>query len=161
MAVRRLILFAALAASLTLAAPAWAGSLQFHGNSFVNGGEGTLSFTPGLGNDLTISAGNGGNGALITDFFSTGGASICGGDCPIIGGYMTLTTGGETGGSAAAACSHTTLLVAGPSRLSVRFPHLASILRPSCLWQRWAWGHLTAADRWAQSRLEFSWLALC
>ena len=59
-----------------------------------------MSFTPGLGNDLTISAGNGGNGALITDLFSTGGASVCGGDCAIVGGYMTLTTGGETGGSA-------------------------------------------------------------
>ena len=95
MAVRRLILFAALAASLTLAAPAWAGSLQFHGNDFARAG--ALSFTPGLGNALTISAGGGGNGAMVTDFlYQLPG--ICGGDCSIVGGYMTLTTGGETGG---------------------------------------------------------------
>jgi hypothetical protein len=101
MAVRRLILIVTLVACLAVAGPAWAGSLQFHGNSFADGGQGTLSFTPGSGNDLTIGPGNGGNGALITDFFSTGGASICGGDCPILGGYMTLTTGGQVSGGAA------------------------------------------------------------
>ena len=94
MAVRRLILFAALAASLTLAAPAWAGTIQFHGNDFM--GQGDLSFTPGLGNALTIGPGGGGNGALVTDFFNTNG--FCGGDCSIVGGYMTLTTGGEISG---------------------------------------------------------------
>ena len=91
MAIRNLIAFAALAACLT--SPAWAGSFQFHGNDFA--GQGTLTFTPGMGNTLSIGAGNGGTGALITDFFSPNG--ICGGDCPIIGGYMTLTTGGTTG----------------------------------------------------------------
>ena len=94
MAVRRLILFVALVACVAVAGPAWAGSLQFHGNDF--NGQGALSFTPGIGNALTISAGGGGNGAFISDFFSN---SICGGDCPIMGGYMTLATGGELSGS--------------------------------------------------------------
>jgi PEP-CTERM motif len=97
MAVRKLVLFAALAACLAVAGPAWAGSLSFHGNS---AGEGELSFTPGVGNDLTIGAGNGANGAVVTDFYSTGGAAICGGDCTIVGGYLTLSTGGETSGGA-------------------------------------------------------------
>jgi len=97
MAVRRLILFATLVACLALAGPAWAGSLQFHGNNFA--GAGTLSFTPGLGNTLTIGAdGKGNQGALITDFFNSYG--ICGNDCSIMGGYLTLTSGGETGGFA-------------------------------------------------------------
>ena len=94
MAVRRLILSLALVACVALAGPAWAGSLQFHGNSFAMGGQGDLSFTPG--GSLSITAGNGGMGALITDFFSTS----CGGDCPVVGGYMTLTTGGQTSGFA-------------------------------------------------------------
>ena len=72
MAVRRLILFAALAASLTLAAPAWAGSTSIPRQRFCTG-QGALSFTPGLGNALTIGAGGGGNGALVTDFFNTDG----------------------------------------------------------------------------------------
>jgi PEP-CTERM motif len=93
MAVRRLILLSALAASLTLVPSAWAGELQFHGTDFL--GQGALSFTPGDSNALTIGPGNGKNGALVTDFFNT---FICGGDCSIVGGYLTLTTGGETGG---------------------------------------------------------------
>jgi hypothetical protein len=95
MTVRRLILLAALVACLALAGSAWAGTLQFHGNDFT--GQGSLSFTPGLGNSLTIAAGGGGNGALVTDFFNSTG--FCGGDCGIVGGYLTLTSGGETGGS--------------------------------------------------------------
>ena len=87
MAVRRLILFVALAVCLAVAGPAWAGTLTFHGNS---GGQGNLSFSPGVGDSLTI--GGGGMGALISDFFSVP-ASVCGGACPIVGGYMTLTTG--------------------------------------------------------------------
>jgi len=99
MAVRRLILCVALLACVAFTAPAWAGSLQFHGNAFANP-QGSLSFTPGIGDALTIGAGNGNSGALITDFFSTGGGAICGGDCGIVGGYLTLTTGGETSGFA-------------------------------------------------------------
>ena len=95
MAVRRLILIVALVACVALASPVWAGTIQFHGNDFT--GQGALSFTPGVGNALTIGAGNGGNGAFISDFFNQ---QICGGDCPIVGGYMTLTTGAETSGMA-------------------------------------------------------------
>ena len=94
MAVRRMMFFVALVACLALAAPVWAGTFQFHGNDFM--GQGTLSFTPGAGHTLSIGAGGGGNGALVTDFFNTAG--ICAGDCGIVGGYLTLTTGGETGG---------------------------------------------------------------
>jgi PEP-CTERM motif-containing protein len=83
-----------LLAFLALAGPAWAGSLQFNGSD--SAGQGSLSFTPSVGNALTIGAGGGGNGALITDFINTFGT--CGGDCSIVGGYLTLSTGGETGG---------------------------------------------------------------
>jgi hypothetical protein len=94
MAVRKVILFVTLVVCLALAGPAWAGTLTFNG--FNVNGQGLLSFTPGLGNSLTIGAGNGGNGALVTDFFNTGG--ICTGDCSIMGGYLTLSTGPETSG---------------------------------------------------------------
>jgi PEP-CTERM motif len=97
MAVRRLILFATLTACLALSGPAWAGTVTFNG--FISTGQGLLSFTPGLGNSLTIGAGNGGNGALVTDFINSGiGPPICGGDCSIVGGYLTLTSGPETSG---------------------------------------------------------------
>jgi hypothetical protein len=85
-----------LAIGLALAVPAWAGTLQFNG--FNPNGQGALNFTPGIGNTLTIGAGNGGSGGLDTDFFNTYG--ICMGDCNIVGGYITLTTGPETGGFA-------------------------------------------------------------
>ena len=98
MAVNRLILLAALVGCLALGVPAWAGTLQFHGFDFA--GQGQLSFTPGLGNTLSIGAGGGGNGAIITDFFNSGILpTFCAGDCPIVGGYLTLTTGAETSGS--------------------------------------------------------------
>jgi len=97
MAVRKLILFTALAACLAMAGPAWAGSLVFEG-SVIPPGEGKLSFTPGAGNALTIGAGNGANGAVVTDLENTVG--LCGGMCSIVGGYLTLTTGGETSGMA-------------------------------------------------------------
>jgi PEP-CTERM motif len=97
MAVRRLMLFATLVVCLALAGSAWAGTLTFNG--FMPNGQGQLDFTPGLGNSLTIGAGNGGNGALVSDFINTGiGPPICGGDCTIVGGYLTLTTGPETSG---------------------------------------------------------------
>ena len=95
MAIRGVILFCALVSSLLLVDLAWAGTLEFHGNDPA--GQGELSFTPGLGNSLIIGPGSGGNGALVTDFFNSTG--FCGGDCGIVGGYLTLTTGGETGGS--------------------------------------------------------------
>jgi len=91
MAIYRLILLSAVASCLVLAVPAGAGTLQFHGSDF--GGQGALSFTPGLGNSLTVTAGAGGNGALVTDFLTSYGT--CGGDCSVVGGYMTLSTGGQ------------------------------------------------------------------
>jgi PEP-CTERM motif-containing protein len=96
MAVRKLVLCAILAMCLAIVVPAWAGTLQFTGTTFA--GQGALSFTPGLGNDLTIGAGNGGQGALITDLVNN--LFICNGDCAITGGYLTLMSGGETSGSA-------------------------------------------------------------
>jgi PEP-CTERM motif-containing protein len=81
-------------ALVVLATPAWADSLQFHGNN--PGGDGLVSFTPGLGNELTIGAGNGALGALVTDVFNSSG--LCGGDCTITGGYATLKSGAETSG---------------------------------------------------------------
>jgi hypothetical protein len=76
--------------------PAWAGTLDFAGSA--SPGQGLLSFTPGNGNTLTIGAGNGTNGATVTDLFTSFG--LCGGDCTIVSGYATLTSGAETGGSA-------------------------------------------------------------
>jgi hypothetical protein len=96
MAVRRFTLLIALVACLALAGPAWAGTLTFNG--FNDNGQGMLSFTPGIGNALTIGAGNGGSGAMVSDFFNNVG--ICGGDCGIMGGFLTLTTGPETSGFA-------------------------------------------------------------
>src|SRR5208282_5526736 len=97
---RRLIVCTMLAAFLMSGIPAWAGVvlpgvLQFFGNS--PGGQGLLSFTPGIGDTLTIGAGNGGNGGLITDLFN--GVGLCGGDCGVTGGYLTLTSGGEVTGT--------------------------------------------------------------
>jgi len=97
MDVRRLILFAVLGACLALASPAWAGSLLFRGTNFPDG-QGLLSFTPGIGNDLTVGPGGGFNGGPVTDFMNTYG--ICGGDCSITGGYLQLASGPETSGSA-------------------------------------------------------------
>jgi len=92
-AICKLTLFVSVMACLVLAAPVCASTLTFNG--FDISGQGTLSFTPGLGDSLTIGAGHGGLGALITDFF---GGSVCGGDCSIVGGYLTLTSGPETSG---------------------------------------------------------------
>ena len=83
-----------LAGCLALASPARADNIIFNG--FAVTGTGLLSFTPGLGNTLTIGAGNGGDGALITDYLTP---TFCGGDCAIVGGYSTITSGPETGGS--------------------------------------------------------------
>jgi len=88
MVVRKLTL---LTMCLALSSPVWAGTLQFAGNDIS--GQGLLSFTPGAGAELTIGSGNGGNGALITDFLNTTG--VCSGNCSITAGYLTLTTGTE------------------------------------------------------------------
>src|SRR5271157_4411198 len=120
MAARRLLLFVALVACLAVAGPAWAGSLQFHGNDFPVG-QGALSFTPGIGNDLTIGPGGGVQGALVTDFFSQ---TQCGGDCQIIGGYMTLATGGETGGSAGGGAFNYTFGAGGNIEIFGKIPLL-------------------------------------
>src|SRR5271165_4117430 len=94
MAVRKLTLCAVLATCLVLASPVWAGTLVFQGTDL--NGQGLLSFTPGLGDTLTIGAGNGGQGALITNLMNNLG--ICGGNCAIGGGYLTLASGAETSG---------------------------------------------------------------
>ena len=96
MAVRKLVLCAILALCLAIVVPAWAGTLNFTGTDLA--GQGALSFSPGIGNPLSIGAGNGGNGALVTDLINN--LFICSGDCAITGGYLTLMTGGETSGSA-------------------------------------------------------------
>jgi hypothetical protein len=51
-----------------------------------------------MGNTLSIGAGNGANGALVANISNDLG--ICGGNCPIVAGYLTLTSGPETGGFA-------------------------------------------------------------
>ena len=91
-----LALIVMLVGCLALASPAWADNLIFNG--FAVTGTGLLSFTPGVGHTLTIGAGHGGNGALVTDYFNP---VFCGGDCPIIGGYAIVTSGPEINGSAA------------------------------------------------------------
>ena len=91
MVTRRLALLAVLVLCLALSSQVWAGTLQFAGNSLA--GQGLMSFTPGAGAEFSIGAGNGANGALITDFLSTSG--ICSGDCSVTAGYLTLTTGTE------------------------------------------------------------------
>src|ERR1019366_6524530 len=60
--------------------------------------DGPVELHPGVGHTLTIGAGNGGKGALVTDYLNP---VFCGGDCPIIGGYATVTSGPEISGSAA------------------------------------------------------------
>src|SRR5271165_5538203 len=81
MGVRKLTVCAILALCLALASPVWAGTLQWVGTDFA--GQGTLNFNPGLGNDLTIGAGHGGNGALVTNLMNDFG--LCGGNCSITG----------------------------------------------------------------------------
>lgn len=83
------LLFAAI-----VAPNAHATALTFTGTSL--NGQGELIFVPGVGNVLTIGAGSGGNGALITDLSNTAG--LCSGDCLITGGYLTLETGPESSG---------------------------------------------------------------
>jgi hypothetical protein len=103
MAVRRLLLYTLLVTCLTSGMPAWAGvlpagALQFTGNS---PGQGLLNFDPtqnGGNGVLIIGAGNGANGGLITDLFNTVVPPLCGGDCAITGGYLTLISGLETSG---------------------------------------------------------------
>ena len=95
------VVFLALLAVGLLVAPltARAGTIQFTGTD-VNG-QGTLNFTPGVGDALTVGAGGGGSGALIQSLFDTVGLG-CGAGCTIsggTGGYMTLSSGLETGGS--------------------------------------------------------------
>ncbi len=99
MAGRGRIVSVLLVTCLLLGIPAWAGvvpvgALQFYGNNPA--GQGLLSFNPGLGNQLIIGAGNG-LGGLITDLFD-GSLLLCGGDCAVASGYLTLVSGGETGG---------------------------------------------------------------
>jgi hypothetical protein len=83
-----------------LGIPVWAGIVPAGALQFTDGGLGTqglLNFTPGVGTGvLTIGAGNGGLGGLMTDLFN--GVGLCGGDCAIVGGYLTLTSGLETSG---------------------------------------------------------------
>jgi len=96
MVVRKLTRCVILAACLAMAVPAWAGTLVFEGSTFA--GQGALNFNPGVGDVLTIGPGNGGQGALITTLMNNLG--LCSGNCAITGGYLTLTSGAETGGGA-------------------------------------------------------------
>ncbi len=112
MAVRRLFLYTLLVTCLKLGIPAWAGtlpagSLQFCSNNLCAPapvGQGLLSFTPVVGTGvLTISAGAGGvgtyaNGGLIADVLSNIMPLLCNGDCPVVNGYLTLTSGTEQSG---------------------------------------------------------------
>src|SRR5208283_3747748 len=106
MAVRRLFLYTLLVTCLKLGVPAWAGTfdcasppagaLCFHGISPPS--QGLLSFTPVVGTGvLTIGAGNGANGGLITDVLGIV-PPVCGGDCTVLNGYLTLTSGTEQSG---------------------------------------------------------------
>jgi hypothetical protein len=79
---------------LASASPLWANTVVFDGLSAS--GQGSLAFTPGIGNTLVIGAGNGAAGAPVTDFFIIPAGSIS----SIVGGYLTLTSGPETSGSA-------------------------------------------------------------
>ncbi len=121
MAVRRLILFATLVGCLVLASTAGADSYTFNA-PFQSTGQGFLTFTGGAGDSLTIGAGNGGNGALITDFFNTQG--ICGGDCSIVGGYIKLTSGGETMAFASGGSFSYTFGAGGSEQIFGKIPSL-------------------------------------
>jgi PEP-CTERM motif len=94
------ILCTMLVACLMLGIPAWAGIVPAGALQFTDNGVGTqglLSFTPGVGTGvLTIGVGNGGLGGLMTDLLN--GVGLCAGDCAIVGGYLTLTSGLETSG---------------------------------------------------------------
>ena len=87
---------------LILGIPARAGvtsNVTFSG-AFQPTGQGLLSFTPNLGDALTIGAGNGANGGLI-DTYNTGIFLPClTPGCAVVGGYLTLTSGPETSGLA-------------------------------------------------------------
>jgi hypothetical protein len=100
---------------LLMLTPLWAGvqpplqtgALQFFGNATSIGGQGTLDFNPGVANQLTIGPSSGGNGALITDLFNSVIPPLCGGDCAVIGGYLTLTSGGQfSGGCSSGSCMY-------------------------------------------------------
>ena len=86
MAVRRLVLLAALMACLTLAGPAWAGDITFSGST----PQGELTFN-GIGSMLSIGSGFGGSGGpidLVMSQFAT-----CNPSCPITNGFLSLMAG--------------------------------------------------------------------
>jgi len=99
-------------------------------DGFYANGQGALSFTPGLGDTVTVGAGSGGNGALITEFLNTGG--FCGGDCSIVGGFLTLTTGGETSGSSGGGIFSYTFGAGGTLEINGEIP-LLGINAPTVL----------------------------
>lgn len=88
----KLLLAAILISCTVLTGPAWAGTITFSGNSR---GQGKLSFSAGIGHTLTVAPGGGGSGALIDDLLAITGA--CSSGCGVTGGYLVLTSGGETG----------------------------------------------------------------
>jgi len=75
-------------ALMTWVVPAWAGGtgIEFTGSS--PGGQGVLAFKPGTGHDLVIT------GALISNIVNNLG--VCGGDCAVTHGSMSLLSGGES-----------------------------------------------------------------
>src|SRR5271157_4259673 len=96
MVARRLALLAMVVVCLALSSPVWAGSSTFDGTAPK--GQGALNFTPGVGDSLTVGAGNGGLGALVTDLFLDIPGCGAGCDYTVTGGYTTLTSGKETSG---------------------------------------------------------------
>jgi hypothetical protein len=81
--------FLLIIALMTWVVPAWAGGtgIDFTGNT--PGGQGILAFKPGVGHDLIIT------GALISNILNSFG--VCGGNCTVVGGTMSVITAGETG----------------------------------------------------------------
>jgi hypothetical protein len=108
---RKLFLCAMLVTCLALAGPVWAGTFNFNGASL---GQGALYLDPttncpgGICGSGILTVGSDGthNGALITDVLNS--VALCGGDCAITGGYMTLTSGHELSGTCnGTSCSYT------------------------------------------------------
>jgi hypothetical protein len=91
---RQLRLLMTLSASIGFSALCRGDILDFEGNGSHLSQQGLFSFTPGVGNTLTIGAGYGGNGAQIADLIND--VNLCSGDCNVIDGYLTLTSGKET-----------------------------------------------------------------
>jgi hypothetical protein len=87
----KLLLGGALVFCALAAGPAWAGTLDFNGGSLK--GHGKLTFTPGIGDQLSIGTAKT-DGALIQSLLNDVG--LCGGSCTITKGFLTVLTAGES-----------------------------------------------------------------